>query len=99
MGHGLVFNTGERDEGSANFAWVAMAAAAIRAGLDPLLVTKLVGLVSGALSVVLAWVLVRSILPGAGLTALVAPFYLAVSPMLAQHSVTGLETSAFALLL
>ena len=98
-GHGLVFNPGERVEGYSNFAWVAIAAAAIRAGLDPVQVSKGVGLLAGALALLLSWMLVRRVVPGAGFTTLVAPFYLAVSPTLVQHSVSGLETSFFALLL
>lgn len=97
-GGGLVFNPGERVEGYSNFSWVMLAAAALRAGLDPVTVAKVVGLASGALAVVLAWVLARRLVAGIGLAALLAPFYLALSPVLVQHSVSALETSFFALL-
>jgi hypothetical protein len=95
-GHGLVFNPGERVEGYSNFSWVLLSAAAIRAGLDPVAVAKAVGLVFGLLSVFLAWALARRLTPEPGPTALLAPFYLAISPVLVQHSISGLETSAFA---
>src|SRR5206468_5070650 len=45
------------------------------------------------------WWLARKLVPGIGMTALLAPYYLAISPVLVQHSITGLETSLFALLL
>jgi hypothetical protein len=98
-GEGLVFNPGERVEGYSNLAWVLLAAAAIRAGQDPVTVAKILGILSGAVAILLSWLLVRRMVPQAGLTALVAVFYLAVSPVLVQHSVTGLETSFFAMVL
>ncbi|MFQ5600438.1 MAG: hypothetical protein ACE5G2_07785 [Candidatus Krumholzibacteriia bacterium] len=98
QGEGLVFNAGERVEGYSNFSWVLVGAAAVRAGLDPEGVSKIVGLVAGLLSLVLSWFLALRLVPRVGLTALLAPYYLAVSPLLVQHSVAGLETSLFALL-
>jgi hypothetical protein len=98
-GHGLVFNPGERVEGYSNFLWVALSAAAMRAEADPIQVIKVVGLLAGALCLPLSWLLARRLAPGAGLAALLAPFYLAISPVLVQHSIAGLETSLFAALL
>lgn len=98
-GHGLVFNPGERVEGYSNFTWVLLGAGAIRAGLDPVTVSKLAGLFAGAVSLFLSWMLARRLDPRIGMVSLVAPFYLAISPVLVQHSITGLETSAFAMLL
>ena len=98
-GQGLVFNPGERVEGYSNFSWVMMSAAALRAGLDPVEVSKIVGLVAGALCILVSWRLALCLVPGMGMTALLAPFYLAISPVLVQHSVAGLETSVYALLL
>ena len=98
-GDGLVFNPGERVEGYSNFAWVLMSAAALRAGLDPVAVAKVVGLLAGALSVLLSWKLAQRLVPQAGLAALVAPYYLAISPVLVQHAVNGLESGFFAFLL
>ena len=46
----------------------------------------------------LSWLLARRLTPQPGPTALVAAFYLAISPVLVQHSVSGLETSLFAVL-
>jgi hypothetical protein len=99
QGHGLVFNPGERVEGYSNFSWVLIAAAALRAGQDPEQVAKVVGLVSGLAAVVLSWLLARRMVANTGLAALVASFHLAISPVLVQHSVNGLETAFFAALL
>lgn len=98
-GQGLVFNPGERVEGYSNFSWVMMSAAALRAGLDPVEVSKIVGLVAGALCILVSWRLALRLVPDMGMTSLLAPFYLAISPVLVQHAVAGLETSVYALFL
>ena len=97
-GHGLVFNPGERVEGYSNLSWVLLGAAAIRAGLDPVAVAKGVGLVAAVLALMLCWRLALRLRPGIGLCALLGPFYLAISPVLVQHSVAALETAVFAVL-
>ena len=97
-GHGLVFNPGERVEGYSNLSWVLLAAAAIRSGRDPLAVAKGVGLVASVLALGLCWRLALRLRPGIGLCALLGPFYLAISPVLVQHGISGLETAFFALL-
>jgi len=98
-GHGLAFNPGERVEGYSNFSWVMIAAAALRSGHDPEQVAKMVGVASGLVALVLSWLLARRVVAGTGLAALVAAFHLAISPVLVQHSVNGLETAFFAALL
>jgi len=98
-GHGLVFNPGERVEGYSNFSWVILASVVMKAGGDPLVWIKVFGLLAGMGCLVLSWVLVRLLVPGVGLLALLAPWYLAVSPVLTQHSTSGLESSMFAFLL
>jgi arabinofuranosyltransferase len=99
QGRGLVFNPGERVEGFSNPLWVLLAAAAFRVHLDPLLVWRLLGIACGALSVLLSWRLARGLLAEAGGWALLAPVYLAASPVLAKNAVSGLETTLFAALL
>ena len=98
-GAGFVFNPGERIEGYSNFTWVLLGAAAERAGRSPEQVAKGFGLVAGILALLLSWGLARRLCPESGLGALLAPYFLAMSPILVQHSVTGLETSLFAVLL
>lgn len=99
QGHGLVFNPGERVEGYSNFTWVLLAAGALRHGGDPEQIAKVAGLLSGLLALVLSWVLARRLAPNGRVVALLAAFHLAISPVLVQHSVSGLETPFFALLL
>ena len=98
-GAGLVFNPGERVEGYSNFSWVLTSAAALRAGLDPVEVSKIVGILAGALCILVSWRLALRLVPEMGMTSLLAPFYLAISPVLVEHSVAGLETSLYALFL
>jgi hypothetical protein len=43
-GHGLVFNVGERVEGYTNFLWTMMLAAGMRVGLEPILLSEVMGL-------------------------------------------------------
>jgi hypothetical protein len=98
-GNGFVFNLGERVEGYSNFTWVFVAAAALRQGVDPETLCKTVGLIAGLLCLPFSWMLARRVRPGLGLVALLGPYYLAISPVLVQHSVAGLESSLFASLL
>ena len=98
-GHGPVFNPGERVEGYSNPGWMLVAALALGAGADPLVVLRLLGLLAGAGCVVLSWHLARRLDPQAGAWALLAPLWLAATPMLPRHAVSGLETDAYALAL
>lgn len=55
-GHGLVFNAGERVEGYTNLAWTLMLAAGARAGLDPIALSGILGILFyGLLVSVVAW--------------------------------------------
>jgi len=98
-GHGLAFNPGERVEGYSNFTWVLLAAGAIGVGTDPLLTVKTCGLLAGLGCLLLAWALVLRLAPRAGMLSILAPWYLAISPVLTHHSISGLESSFFAFLL
>jgi len=98
-GEGLVFNPGERIEGYSNLSWVLLGAAASRAGRDLEHDAKVVGLAAGLAALLLSWLLARRVAPESGLGALLAPYAVAMTPILVQHSVAGLETSLFAALL
>jgi arabinofuranosyltransferase len=98
-GHGLVMNEGERVEGYSNFAWLLYAAAAIKGGVDPLAASRFAGLSAGLLTLFLSWKLACRLSPNTPAANTLAPLFLAASPMLARHSVSGLETSAFAAVL
>lgn len=104
QGQGPVFNPGERVEGYSNPLWVLLAAGALKLGLDPLPAARVLGLLAGLACLFLAWRLAQRLLREGGaatdsLAALLAPFFLALSPVLARHAVTGLETVPYAALL
>jgi hypothetical protein len=102
-GEGLVFNPGERVEGYSNPAWVLLAAAVLKLGGDPLLTARVVSLLAGLLTLGLAWRLAVLMQPArdrtAHLPAVLAPFVLAVTPLLPRHTTTGLETVVYTALL
>jgi arabinofuranosyltransferase len=98
-GEGLVFNPGERAEGYTNFLWVLSVAAGTALGLEPETTAVILGLLAGALVILLVWSILNRLtrgkphlpLLGAVLTALYFP--------LSYHSGSGLETAAFSALL
>ena len=98
-GSGLVFNPGERVEGYSNLAWVLYAGLAIKLNLAPLLILRITAVLAGMAALVLSWRAARILWPGAGMSALAAPLFLALNPMLPRHSTTGLETVPFAALI
>jgi arabinofuranosyltransferase len=96
-GKGLVYNEGQRVEGFSNLAWVLLAAGAQLAGADPLFVLRLSGLIGGLACLLIAWLMARRLSPEGGVELLLAPLFLAFGPILARHSVSGLETTAYAM--
>ncbi|MFH1277727.1 MAG: hypothetical protein ABIK65_05060 [Candidatus Eisenbacteria bacterium] len=97
-GRGLVFNPGERVEGYTNFLWTALLAAGLRAGLEPVMFGKGMGLAAGILLCSGAFLFARRRLPRHSLAFLV-PVPLVASGAFAVWCGAGLETSLFALLL
>jgi arabinofuranosyltransferase len=98
-GRGLVFNPGEKIEGFSNPAWVLLSAGVIKLGGDPLAAARVVGLLGGILALWLSWRLALILRPDAGATATLAPWILAVTPLLPRHATTGLETVPYTALL
>jgi hypothetical protein len=101
LGHGLVFNIGERVEGYSTFVWVAGLGLLSRAGLDIPLTAKLL---NGALT--LAAVLVTALLPPRGLAGrrwsaagLWAALLLAGDPAFGYWGANGMEVPLVTLLL
>ena len=95
-GHGLVYNPGERVEGFSNLLWVLLIAALWGPGIDPVAASKVLGILSGLLAVVLAIDTLKRIgtsRPGIILAALM----LSLDTGLVYYSVSGLETSLFVL--
>lgn len=97
-GDGLVFNPGERVEGYTNFLWTALFGGMIGLGLDPVPVSRVLGIVCGAALVVMTWVFARRLFRGSAWPRAVAPLLVAVSPPLLAESAMGLETALFAFL-
>jgi len=95
-GHGLVFNPGERVEGYTNFLWIILLSIFARAGLDMLIVSRLLGMAFGASSLFLVYKISSLFFskPGRGF-AFFAPLLLALNSALAYWSISGMETSLF----
>ncbi|HMV66831.1 MAG TPA: hypothetical protein PKA64_08275, partial [Myxococcota bacterium] len=100
-GDGLVaFPGGERIEGFSNPTWVALMAIFQVIGVDPFLSSKLMALVFGAVTVVIAWLIALEVVDDRrSPAALIAPIFLAVFPQFAFWNASGLENSLFCLLL
>lgn len=93
-GHGVVWNTvdPQRVEGCTSPAFMVLNAAALRAGLDPLPVSHLAGLLAGAIGLALAF---RAAGRGIGLApwlALASALFLAAGRQWALWSVSAMET-------
>jgi hypothetical protein len=99
LGHGLVYNPGERVEGYTNLLWTLLLAALLRAGVDPIRAAELPGIAAYVgLTLVLAresWR--RSRAPGRAFLPLAAALVL-VCDDFQVWATGGLETSLFALL-
>jgi hypothetical protein len=93
-GCGPRYNCGETPvEGYTNFLWVAIAAAALRVGLDAVALIRWLGLLAGFATVALAALLCSRL--HRSRLALAAPLVgIAASPFFAVNAVSGLETAA-----
>jgi len=100
QGSGLVFNPGERVEGFTSPTWILLMAPVEFAGLDAILVARLLGLLAGMATIVAAVPLSRRLMgPGASPAwSLFAPALLAANGSFACWAPAGLETSLFTLL-
>ena len=96
-GEGLVFNPGERVEGYTNFLWTVLLAGGMKAGLDPVPLSRWLGVLSGLALLGASWRFLRRRLP-TGSLALLAPVPIAASGAVALWSGAGLETVFYTLL-
>lgn len=98
LGHGLVFNAGERVEGFTNFLWTALMIPIVGAGLDVGRISIILGILFGLGTLWLTVRLARTLQlpPWVGR---LAALLLAVDGSFAIWSVSGLETAMFAFLL
>lgn len=98
LGHGLVFNAGERVEGFTNFLWTALMIPVVGAGLDVGRISIILGILFGLGTLWLTVRLARTLQlpPWVGR---LAALLLAVDGSFAIWSVSGLETAIFTFLL
>jgi tetratricopeptide (TPR) repeat protein len=103
-GHGLVFNPGEKVEGYTNFLWIILLSIFARFGLDIIVVSKILGIASGCITLFLLYkisVLVfqkenrSTSSPQSWFFALFPSFLLASNSAFAYWSISGLETVFF----
>jgi hypothetical protein len=95
QGEGLVWNPGERVEGYTNFLWVLLMSAAIRLGLAPELVANVVGILSGAILLVLLPLFSARWSEPFAPTIWIAPLALAGNRSFTAWCTGGLETMLF----
>ncbi len=96
QGSGLVFNQGERVEGYTNFLWIILLSIFAGVGLDMILVSKILGIASGCLTLFLLHRISRLFFSKRDWwLALFPPFLLTVSSAFAYWSTSGLETTFF----
>ena len=98
QGNGLVFNPGERVEGYTNFLWIILLSIFARLGLNIITVSKILGVASGCVTLVLLYRLARLFFPKREwLLPLIPTLLLTASSAFAYWSISGLETSLFAM--
>jgi hypothetical protein len=95
-GQGLVFNPRERVEGYTNFLWLALAAALLRAGFEPILGLKLISLASAVGLLLLVHRMDRR---WSGPGPIPAAAWLLGSEAFAYWSTTAMEAMAFSALM
>jgi len=99
LGHGLVFNYGERLEGYTNFLWVVLTVPSYWLGVDPLQWVKAMSCLFGQLGIVVTWATARHL--GGGRSQLIpwlAAALYAASPTVILWSMAGLEPTLVAVL-
>ncbi len=99
-GFGLVYNPGERVEGYTSFSWLMMIAAGMKFGLDPWMVSKVLGLFSGVGTIICSWwVYNRLSRLSYSWGSIIVPLLLATSSFFCYWSIVGMGTIFFSFLL
>jgi len=97
--HGeIAFNIGERVEGYTSFLWMASMAAGLAIGLDPAVVSRILGVTLGALGLFIITEFIGRFRGRYSAWDGIAALLLAFSPAYATWSTGGLETQLFTLL-
>jgi arabinofuranosyltransferase len=97
-GLGLVYNAGEHIEGYTNFLWTVMLAGGIKLGVDPDVLSKLMGAASALGALGLTYALSARLAPYRTLPC-VATWLLASTVVFTGYAVFGLETIFFVCLI
>ena len=98
-GEGLVFNSGERVEGYTNFFWILLLSLFLKLGFDLVIVSKILGVICGTSIIVLVYLLsCRYIDQRRWYLRFIAPAFLVANSAFAYWSISGLETTFFALM-
>jgi len=98
-GEGLVFNPGERAEGYTNLLWVLSVAGGMALGVEAETAAVILGLIAGALVIILIWSILRRLTQSNPYLPLLGAVLAALYFPLSYHSGSGLETAAFSALL
>lgn len=98
-GEGLTWNPGQQPpvEGYSNFSWVLLLAGTRLTGADIEIAAKVLGLIFGAATLVLLWLLGPRVLPTTGMIWL-GPLIVALTPGWLLWTVSGLEIPLYGLL-
>lgn len=97
-GNGPVFNPGERVEGYTNFLWVIFTALGMQAGLDAVLLSKVLCFAFSALTLLALYRYAGAVFDLTGPVRLLPALLAAASPAVAVWSLGGLETTLFSFL-
>ncbi len=98
-GNGLVFNQGERVEGYTNFLWIILLSIFARLGLDIILVSKILGIASGLVTLVLLHQISRLFFSKKDwLFSLYPSLLLTATGAFSYWSTSGLETAFFTMM-
>ena len=102
-GYGLVWNIGQPPvEGYTDFLWVLITAILFLLKLNPVILTKIIGLSSVLGIIILFWFITRDIFEDSKnkyIAFLVSTVFILINPLTAIHAVSGLETMFYAFLL
>lgn len=98
-GNGLTYNPGEKVEGYSNFLWVLLISSGIKLGLDPVWVSKMLGMILGVCTVLVVFNISSLLQDGRFPYNLISGLIIATSIPFALWSVSGLETSLYTFLI
>ena len=97
-GNGMVFNIGDRVEGYTNFLWIVLLSILMKAGFDIVMVSKVLGILSGVLTLCLIYRFSNREHGKGGFLNLMAVFFTAINVSFIYWDSSGLETNFFAFL-